>query len=60
MDRNRLKGEEGDRINEILNAAGMKFAQLLKWKADFMFYFLLAISLSKGLVCSAHSSNMGF
>ena len=58
MDRNRLKEE--DRINEILNVAGMKFAQLLKWEADFMFHFLLAISFSNGLVCSAHNLNMGF
>jgi transposase, IS5 family len=34
MDRNRLKGKEGDRINAILSAAGMNIAKLLKWAAD--------------------------
>lgn len=33
MDRNRLKGREGDRINAILSAAGMNMAKLLKWVA---------------------------
>jgi IS5 family transposase len=33
MDRNRLKGTIGDRINAILSAAGMNFAKLLKWAA---------------------------
>ena len=36
MDRNRLKGKEGDRINAIMSAAGMNFARLLKWAADFL------------------------
>ncbi len=43
MDRNRLKGEEGDRINAILSAAGMNFVNLLKWVAGFLrlvFYWL--------------------
>lgn len=36
MDRNRLKGTEGDCINAILSAAGMNFWKLLKWAADFL------------------------
>jgi IS5 family transposase len=36
MDRNRLKGKEGDRINAIMSAAGMNFSRLLKWVADFL------------------------
>jgi len=36
MDRNRLKGTTGDRINSILSAVGMNFAKLLKWAADFL------------------------
>ncbi len=36
MDRNRLKGVEGDRINAILSAAGMNFCKLLKRAADFL------------------------
>jgi IS5 family transposase len=43
MDRNRLKGTLGDRINAILSAAGMNFWKLLRWSADFLrqFYFWL-------------------
>lgn len=36
MDRNRLKGVEGDRINTILSASGMNFRKLLKWAVDFL------------------------
>jgi IS5 family transposase len=39
MDRNRLKGRDGDRINAILSAAGMNFAKLLRWVADFLRLF---------------------
>ncbi len=31
MDRNRLKGEEGDRINAVMSAAGMNFYKLLRY-----------------------------
>lgn len=40
MDRNRLKGKEGDRINAILSAAGMNMAKLLKWVAA-LFRFII-------------------
>ena len=36
MDRNRLKGIEGDCLNAILSAAGMNFRKLLRWAADFL------------------------
>lgn len=36
MDRNRLHGKEGDRLNAILSAAGMNFWKLLKCAADFL------------------------
>jgi IS5 family transposase len=36
MDRNRLKGEDGDNINAILSAAGMNFAKLLGWLSEFL------------------------
>jgi IS5 family transposase len=36
MDRNRLHGENGDRVNAILSAAGMNFAKLLNWLTDFL------------------------
>jgi len=43
MDRNRLKGIEGDRVNAILSAAGMNFSKLLKWVADLLHQFLLRL-----------------
>ena len=39
MDRNRLKGSAGDRINAILSAAGMNFRKLLRFLADFLCLF---------------------
>jgi hypothetical protein len=36
MDRNRLKGTEGDRINAILCAAGMNFRKLQRFAAAFL------------------------
>jgi IS5 family transposase len=36
MDRNRLKGIEGDRINAILSAAGMNFRKLMKFIKGFL------------------------
>jgi IS5 family transposase len=45
MDRNRLKGVEGDRINAILSAAGMNFCKLLKWAADFLRQIFLWLQL---------------
>jgi IS5 family transposase len=41
MDRNRLKGTLGDRINVILCAAGMNFRKLQRFAADFLYRFLL-------------------
>ena len=39
MDRNRLKGKLGDRINAILSAAGMNFSKLVKWVAAYLHHF---------------------
>ena len=36
MDRNRLKGRQGDCFNAILSAAGMNFAKLLSWLEAFL------------------------
>jgi len=36
MDRNRLKGIEGDRLNALLSASGMNFHKLLRWAAAFL------------------------
>lgn len=41
MDRNRLKGTEGDRINAILSAAGMNFRKLQRFAAAFLRRLLL-------------------
>ena len=48
MDRNRIKGMAGDRINAILSAAGMNFRKLLKFLADFLcFFYLLGLLLPR-------------
>lgn len=48
MDRNRLKGKEGDCINAILSAAGMNFSKLLRWAGDLLrLFFLWILSLCK-------------
>jgi transposase, IS5 family len=36
MDRNYLKGHEGDRINAVLAAAGYNFSLLLRWLAELL------------------------
>ena len=36
MDRNRLKGKDGDCFNAILSAAGMNLAKLLSWLAELL------------------------
>lgn len=36
MDRNRLQGIEGDRVNAILSAAGMNFSKLIRWVAGLL------------------------
>ena len=58
MDRNRLKGIEGDRINAILSAAGMNFYKLLRWAADLLrqiFLWLLFCQRTKVLL--SHANN---
>ena len=48
MDRNRLKGKEGDCINAILSAAGMNFSKLLRWAGDLLrLFYLWILSLCK-------------
>ena len=47
MDRNRLKGMLGDRINAVLRAAGMNFKKLLRFLADFLRLFCLWFLLKK-------------
>jgi IS5 family transposase len=43
MDRNRLKGVLGDRINAILSAAGMNFSKLLKGAAAFLRHIYVSL-----------------
>ena len=48
MDRNRLKGVAGDRINALLSAAGMNFRKLLRFLADFLsLYYLWLLSVDR-------------
>lgn len=49
MDRNYLKGRDGDRINAVLAAAGHNFGLLLRWLAALLralFQALLAARFS--------------
>jgi IS5 family transposase len=45
MDRNRLKGTIGDRINAILSAAGMNFRKLQRHAADFLRQIFLQLTV---------------
>ncbi len=56
MDRNRLKGEQGDMFNAILSAAGMNFSKLLRWLAAVLrlfFAWLLACQRAKTRMIAA-------
>jgi transposase, IS5 family len=46
MDRNRLKGRDGDRINAVLAAAGYNFGLLVRWLAGLLRALLTALALS--------------
>jgi transposase, IS5 family len=43
MDRNYLKGSDGDRINAILAAAGYNFGLLLRWLAELLCAFVAVL-----------------
>jgi IS5 family transposase len=43
MDRNYLKGREGDRINAVLAAAGFNFSLLLRWLAQLLCALIQAL-----------------
>ena len=57
MDRNRLKGFAGDCFNAILSAAGMNFAKLLKWAADFLRLILCWLLLTQNPCPFVHETN---
>ena len=44
MDRNYLKGRDGDRINAVLAAAGYNFGLLLRWLAELLRALILALA----------------
>jgi len=44
MDRNYLKGRDGDRINAVLAAAGYNFGLLLRWLAALLRTLILALA----------------
>jgi transposase, IS5 family len=43
MDRNYLKGRDGDRINAVLAAAGYNFSLLLRWLAALLRALIAAL-----------------
>ena len=47
MDRNHLKGREGDRINAVLAAAGYNFALLLRWLAELLRVLITVLLVSE-------------
>lgn len=47
MDRNYLKGREGDRINAILAAAGYNFSLLIRWLAELLRALLLLLTAGR-------------
>jgi IS5 family transposase len=44
MDRNYLKGREGDRTNAVLAAAGYNFSLLLRWLTEFLRALIAGLS----------------
>ena len=59
MNRNRLKGKLGDKINAVLSACGFNFRKLLRAMALF-FVFLTEETLPKELsLLSLHEYNLG-
>jgi transposase, IS5 family len=47
MDRNNLKGREGDRINAVLAAAGYNFGLLLRWLAELLRVLITVLLVSQ-------------
>jgi IS5 family transposase len=53
MDRNHLKGREGDRINAILAAAGYNFSLLLRWLAAILRALILLMTATRPVAVTA-------
>lgn len=47
MDRNYLKGHDGDRINAVLAAAGFNFSLLLRWLAELLHALVQALTVAR-------------
>jgi IS5 family transposase len=52
MDRNHLKGREGDRINAVLAAAGFNFSLLIRWLAELLRALIAALLLPQHITHS--------
>jgi len=57
MDRNRLKGKEGDQVNAILNAAGMNFWKLFKWAAALLRFLFWSIYFCQNLTLQKNTAS---
>lgn len=53
MDRNHLKGREGDRINAVLAAAGFNFSLLLRWLAELLRALMLQVIAARTIATAA-------
>jgi len=53
MDRNHLKGREGDRINAVLAAAGFNFSLLIRWLAGLLRALIAALFPRQAITQSA-------
>ena len=54
LERNRLKGTEGDRVNAVLSAATMNFSKLLKHAGAFWRLLLSRLDLQSIFCCRFH------
>ena len=53
MDRNYLKGREGDSINAVLAAAGYNFSLLLRWLAELLCALIRLLANGRSMPISA-------
>jgi transposase, IS5 family len=53
MDRNYLKGRQGDRANAILAAAGYNFSLLLRWLAELLRALILLLTATRPITTAA-------
>jgi len=58
MDRNRLKGKQGDQVNAILSAAGMNFWKLIKWAAALLRLLFLPIVFCQNPILQKNTASV--